>query len=817
MACSLDKHYSISIDSLYTDLTGSIGSAYIFVAWYTTPDGSGYADYSDTLIRLPVNLGEWTSHQVVWDPPLGANSFRVDLYISKTEASILYFDNLKVEEITPIYQTNGSGIISTISSSGDDITVESTDDSNPDVTVNNRYDLNVHSPNITYTSTLIYKNSVTVSEERFDFIIPSQTATVMTRGLNLTDFDITREYYSDLYTPKVARFENGISFSDSDTMQSMRLRAGGSHSQVSFWADYAANHPFFYYIKNGSGARADISAQKYSIGDSCTASITFSISPGITPKSLVKTRQPSGYDAVLVLTNHADVETLAAINAVAYGTEDTSSPDYGNRGILSRGIGWTKSTFLSGQPSPYMDLSNPAFKALTDKMYQDGAEIIAHSITDGTDSRAVVEAGMQTLSQYGARNWIDHGAAAGDSNWEDLGSQGTIKGDENYTLDLFDSYGYDYAWSYQDYKTSNYSLNILFPSITEKKAPFFYYNNNVDDNPGDARKIYLWSTMRTNGEVDTYYSQQNIDNLITQRGVHIGHEYIGSTDALNRAWYTNPGNNKVEIYPAFDDRLAYIASRRDANLLWTPTMVQLGDYLRLLPNVSIVLNPNGTYTVTNNNSTAINDLTLLAEMPIESVTLDGSPLTTFGGSYGSNEVVISELSAGQSAIIAIGGITANLSVGLQGGSRPDSGYEIPLTVKLFTPDSDVITATPVYTFTPTTAKSNGLAVAQCTGIAPGTYDLTVVSEHTLLNVKRNVNITALSTSVDMGILLEGNADNNTIIDISDFGILAVAFNASSGQPGYDARADFDRNGIVDISDFGLLAVNFNQISPVTVP
>ncbi len=161
--------------------------------------------------------------------------------------------------------------------------------------------------------------------------------------------------------------------------------------------------------------------------------------------------------------------------------------------------------------------------------------------------------------------------------------------------------------------------------------------------------------------------------------------------------------------------------------------------------------------------------------------------------------------------------TVDLSVGLQGGSRPDSGYAIPLTVKFFTPGLDIFTAIPSYTYTPTTAKSGGLAAAQCTGIAPGTYDITVVSEHTLLNVKRDVSITSPSTSLDMGTLLEGNVDNNTIIDISDFGILALAFNKSSSQPGYDARADFDRNGIVDISDFGLLAVNFNQISPVTIP
>jgi hypothetical protein len=68
----------------------------------------------------------------------------------------------------------------------------------------------------------------------------------------------------------------------------------------------------------------------------------------------------------------------------------------------------------------------------------------------------------------------------------------------------------------------------------------------------------------------------------------------------------------------------------------------------------------------------------------------------------------------------------------------------------------------------------------------------------------------------MGILLEGNANNDTIVHVSDFGILAISFSKMLGQPGYDARADFDRNGIINISDFGLLAVNFAKMSPIEV-
>jgi hypothetical protein len=153
-----------------------------------------------------------------------------------------------------------------------------------------------------------------------------------------------------------------------------------------------------------------------------------------------------------------------------------------------------------------------------------------------------------------------------------------------------------------------------------------------------------------------------------------------------------------------------------------------------------------------------------------------------------------------------------ISVSLQGVSRPNpAGWQIPVTVKLFAPEVDVLTAVPVYTFAATMSKSGSLAVCTVGGVAPDSYDVTILSEHTLLNVNRGVVVSLPCTPVNMGTLLEGDADSSGTIDAADFDILQRAFMSS------DPSADFDRNGIVDISDFGLLAVNFMKTSPVAVP
>ena len=652
IAINKNSSYSTNLDVYVESFT--TGNAYVYIYGYPSADGTG--SYNSSL-RTPVptiNTGAWNTISMDWTPPYDARSFKILLSADNNTVAIIYFDNLKVSQTTKIYQSNGDNITSNVVAFGNDVTITATDDTNSSVTVAHKYELNKHSPDIKYTATLTYKQDVTVNEERFDFTVPTSTGLIMTRDLRFAEFNkVKREYYSDLYSPRVVKFRNGLSFLGDDTMQSMRLRATGTASQVSFYSDNQFNHPFKYYVKNGGGDRADLGAQSRRIGDSYTSSLAFSVSPGTIPGALVKTRQPDGYEAVLVLANFAGSETTATVNAVAYGSEDTTSPDYGTKGIVGRGLGWTKSVYVAWQNAPYSDLNNAEFKSLHDQLHRDGVEIIGNTISADTDTRTEVETGLQRLSQYGAVNWIDADAANGANNLEDIASQGTVKGDVNYTLDLLHAHGYRYAWSYIDMTTTGYDLNMLNPSVVGANTSFFYYNNRIDDDPSDNARIYLWSTLNTKRKPELYYTSANIDSLISQRGVHIGHEYMASAASENHTWYADPANGKIEITPAFDSELAYIASKRDAGLLWTPTMAQFGDYLKLQQNVRISNVSGGDYRVTNNNPGPIKGLTLLAEKDAGSVSLDGKELSLSGGSYKGNKIILPTLSPGQTVLLSI--------------------------------------------------------------------------------------------------------------------------------------------------------------------
>ena len=172
------------------------------------------------------------------------------------------------------------------------------------------------------------------------------------------------------------------------------------------------------------------------------------------------------------------------------------------------------------------------------------------------------------------------------------------------------------------------------------------------------------------------------------------------------------------------------------------------------------------------------------------------------------------------AIVSVGSIEVRvtLSVVLQGDGRPDVGWAVPLTVKFFTPGADVLNDTPAYEFNLTTTKSDAgnSAVCEATGLAPGTYDVTAFGQSTLMNIKKNVDISAPQTSVDLGTLLEGDVNQDNIVDFDDYTILSTCWLASKDQSEYNAKADFDRNGLINAVDLSLFADNWLRTSPVEI-
>ena len=149
--------------------------------------------------------------------------------------------------------------------------------------------------------------------------------------------------------------------------------------------------------------------------------------------------------------------------------------------------------------------------------------------------------------------------------------------------------------------------------------------------------------------------------------------------------------------------------------------------------------------------------------------------------------------------------TISGNVMLQGRpAAPNAQWQVPLTIDFYATGN---MSTPAFTNTVTTNNSGGFTLEN---ITPGTYKLAVKNGHTLRKVTALVTITSGNNTINVGLLREGDANNDNVVNIFDLSILTNSYGKSQGQPGFDPRVDLNDDGVVNIFDLSLLANNYGM-------
>ena len=139
----------------------------------------------------------------------------------------------------------------------------------------------------------------------------------------------------------------------------------------------------------------------------------------------------------------------------------------------------------------------------------------------------------------------------------------------------------------------------------------------------------------------------------------------------------------------------------------------------------------------------------------------------------------------------------DLTVSLQGRSDYSGNYSVILY-----DINDLVT--PAYSFTETSDVLGNISLSST--IIQGNYKVLVKHPLFLQRVK-TVNLTA-DVSEAITELLAGDANNDNLVNILDFGALSGSFGLTSSDSGYNSSVDFDGNNQINILDFGLLSGNF---------
>jgi hypothetical protein len=134
-------------------------------------------------------------------------------------------------------------------------------------------------------------------------------------------------------------------------------------------------------------------------------------------------------------------------------------------------------------------------------------------------------------------------------------------------------------------------------------------------------------------------------------------------------------------------------------------------------------------------------------------------------------------------------------------AQPNSNQVLPLDLTLTNTGTD-------YHFNGLTTDANGNFTVALPTMPNGTYAWRVKGPTYLSTSGTVVYNHASSTVIDMGLQPAGDANNDNLADVSDFGILYATFGQN---PLVDTRADWTGDGLVDITDFGLLSANFGHV------
>lgn len=137
-------------------------------------------------------------------------------------------------------------------------------------------------------------------------------------------------------------------------------------------------------------------------------------------------------------------------------------------------------------------------------------------------------------------------------------------------------------------------------------------------------------------------------------------------------------------------------------------------------------------------------------------------------------------------------------------AQPSALQALPLTLTLTKGAS-------TYTFPGLTTDASGNFSVNVDNLPDGTYTWRVKGPQ-YLSTSGSVALShALLTTAEMGLQPAGDANNDNLVDVTDFGILYASFGCSSPSPCFDARADFTGDTVVDITDFSFLASNFGRL------
>jgi hypothetical protein len=434
--------------------------------------------------------------------------------------------------------------------------------------------------------------------------------------------DFQKEYWLDKQGTLFGEHNNTLFIYHTPGISSLQLDTENNLLWINL--DYEKDHPFLHFPLRSDTIdyKEDWSAGKFKKGSKRTNSFNLSVGTQGTllPRFM---KNPSGYLATYIWTEHADFSNVQTNRATYYGSEKITDPDKASGGFVFYNIPVTKSVFYDNPDQiTNAEISGGKFTGLESAIETDTAfhrflkqigekeiEICLHTPEQFTTTPEQLEAALNfTKIHFDSKSWIDHGYNnLLHNNREDFMCDGLLKKSPFYAAEQWKRYGVTYFWNayYEDYFTFEKwrfgsSLEPYYSGYGDfmPKPDYWRHPTRSDDFIHWPTSTVLY--IESNELWEYFFSDQNLNAFIDNWSVEMNHCYPAWVDPKKGFW-TYDADSNIVAQPGFNRTLEKMAKLKNKGQLNVTTVKDFLDYQLLLENIDYQLLADGRVRVTNHN------------------------------------------------------------------------------------------------------------------------------------------------------------------------------------------------------------------------
>ena len=349
-------------------------------------------------------------------------------------------------------------------------------------------------------------------------------------------------------------------------------------------------------------------------------------------------KNPDGYLATYIWTEHADWTDIRTHRAAYFGSEKITAADSATGGFVKYNIPVTKSVFydnpdsiknIEGSHGMFIGLEesikpDSAFFEFLVQLKKRGHEICLHTPDHYTTTPAIMNDALAFMKRYFCSpSWIDHGYNnLPENNREDF----VCDGIQGFAANIWEKFDIKYFWEPYQEDFSLYS-GWSFDNSIEKiysgfgsflPRPDYWQHHTVTGN------LYHWPTynvmyIEKNKLWGYYFSDKRLKDFVDNWSLEINHCYPAWTYPGKGFWKYDADSSIVAM-EGFNTTLANMALLKNRKLLNVTTIENYLDYRTAVDKLEYSVLADGRVRVYNPSDKTLKGLAMTAKA--EAVTVN---------------------------------------------------------------------------------------------------------------------------------------------------------------------------------------------------